>query len=180
MIEELLLSSRLQARQAQAAQPAAPALDLLALVAEESARCGAEVTRADPTPSVLAEERLIRRAVRNLLENALRYGRRPVEVMVQAHPQDVEVQVLDRGPGVPSALAERIFEPFYRLPGHAESEGGVGLGLALVRQIAHHHGGRVQVSPRAGGGSCFSLRLPLQPALAEKQTGAAAPAASSG
>jgi signal transduction histidine kinase len=53
-----------------------------------------------------------------------------------------EVRVCDRGPGVPEAYRERIFEPFFRLPGHAEREGGVGLGLALVRQIAQRHGGR--------------------------------------
>jgi signal transduction histidine kinase len=58
-------------------------------------------------------------------------------------------------------LRERIFEPFFRLPGHAEREGGVGLGLALVRQIAERHRGQVGCRPREGGGSVFRLRLPL-------------------
>ncbi len=78
-----------------------------------------------------------------------------------------EVRVCDHGPGVPEALRERIFEPFYRLPGASERAGGVGLGLALVRSIAGRHDGSVHCEDRAGGGACFVLRLPLQaPALA--------------
>jgi two-component system sensor histidine kinase RstB len=57
-------------------------------------------------------------------------------------------------------LRERIFEPFFRLPGHAEREGGVGLGLALVKQIAERHRGRVRCEAHDGGGSCFVLSLP--------------------
>jgi len=98
--------------------------------------------------------------VRNLLENAQRYGGAEVQVHVQARPGQVELQVCDRGPGVPEAQRERIFEPFFRLPGHAEREGGVGLGLSLVRQIAQRHGGQVHCQPREGGGSCFVLSLP--------------------
>ena len=71
------------------------------------------------------------------------------------------LEVLDTGPGVPLDLRERIFEPFYRLPGASEKDGGVGLGLALVKSIAQRHGGSVQCSNRAQGGACFSLRLPL-------------------
>ena len=72
----------------------------------------------------------------------------------------VTVQVCDRGPGVPAAMRERIFEPFFRLPGHAEQAGGVGLGLALVKQIAERHGGSVRCEARDGGGSCFVIKLP--------------------
>jgi len=79
---------------------------------------------------------------------------------VQASADEVRVAVSDRGPGVPEAERERIFEPFYRLPGHAEKAGGVGLGLSLVRQIAERHRGRVRVAPRAGGGSAFEIALP--------------------
>ena len=57
-------------------------------------------------------------------------------------------------------MRERIFEPFFRLPGHAEREGGVGLGLSLVKQIAERHGGSVRCEPRDGGGSCFVITLP--------------------
>jgi signal transduction histidine kinase len=61
---------------------------------------------------------------------------------------------------VPEAERERIFEPFYRMTGTAERAGGVGLGLALVRQIARKHRGEVKFSPRDGGGSTFEIVLP--------------------
>jgi signal transduction histidine kinase len=61
---------------------------------------------------------------------------------------------------VPADQRERIFEPFYRLAGHAEHAGGVGLGLSLVRQIAQRHGGRVICAARDGGGSRFVISLP--------------------
>ena len=70
------------------------------------------------------------------------------------------LQVLDRGPGVPEAYREKIFEAFFRLPSAAEHEGGAGLGLALVRSIAAHHGGSVVCLARSGGGSCFRVTLP--------------------
>jgi two-component system, OmpR family, sensor kinase len=69
-------------------------------------------------------------------------------------------QVIDGGPGVKAVDKERIFEPFYRVAGASESSGGVGLGLALVRQIARFHHGTVQCLDREMG-SCFEVRLPL-------------------
>jgi signal transduction histidine kinase len=69
------------------------------------------------------------------------------------------LRVCDRGPGVPEAERERIFEPFYRPAGTREPDGGAGLGLALVRQIARKHGGDARCTPRAGGGSCFEATL---------------------
>jgi signal transduction histidine kinase len=132
---------------------------LLGLLAEEAARVGAGVEGDDVTCQ--GEERLLRRALRNLLENARRYGGSDVLASVQRLPAGgAEVRVCDRGPGVPDVYRERIFEAFFRLPGHAEREGGVGLGLSLVRQIAERHGGRVRCEPREGGGSCFVLVLP--------------------
>ena len=178
LIEELLLSSRLQARQGPypgphpgphpgpssghhpVPHPSRPPVDLLALTAEETVHAGAQLQQAPASAWVQGEERLLRRAIRNLLENAARYGGGQVEVELHRVGPMLELQVLDRGPGVPADQRERIFEPFYRLPGHAESEGGVGLGLSLVRQIAQDHAGSVDVRPRPGGGSCFALRLP--------------------
>ena len=133
--------------------------DAAQLAAEEASRAGAAVE--GPLLHVVGDERLLRRALRNLLENARRYG--GDEILVTLAPGGrggAELRVCDRGPGVPDAWRERIFEPFLRLPGHAEREGGVGLGLALVRQIARRHGGEAACLPRAGGGSCFLLTLP--------------------
>jgi signal transduction histidine kinase len=70
------------------------------------------------------------------------------------------IRVNDRGPGVPAAQRERIFEPFYRLPGASEREGGVGLGLALVKSIAERHGGTVRCADNPGGGASFVVELP--------------------
>jgi signal transduction histidine kinase len=156
LVEEVLLASRLDAS---AALDRKDPVDLLALAAEEGARVDAQVQGDDVR--IHGDERLLRRAVRNLLENARRYGGDEVELSIQALGAAVELRVCDRGPGVPEAWRERIFEAFFRLPGHAEKEGGVGLGLSLVRQIAERHGGRVRCEPRAEGtGSCFVLSLP--------------------
>jgi len=72
----------------------------------------------------------------------------------------VQLDVCDSGPGVPEDQRERIFEPFYRLPGASEAAGGVGLGLSLVRQIAQHHGGNVACLANAQRGCCFRVTLP--------------------
>jgi len=155
LVEEVLLASRLDAAPA---MDAPEPVDLLALAAEEAARVDAAVDGAAVT--VRGEERLLRRALRNLLENARRYGGGDVVVHVESAGGRASVRVCDRGPGVPEELRDRIFEAFYRLPGHAEFEGGVGLGLSLVRQIAERHRGSVRCEPREGGGSCFVLTLP--------------------
>ncbi len=157
LVEEVLLASRLDASQTLTMDDP---VELLALAAEEASRVEAVVQGREVT--VRGDERLLRRALRNLLENARRYGGSEVEVTVGAGPGGVEVRVCDRGPGVPEAYRQRIFEAFFRLPGHAEREGGVGLGLALVRQIAERHGGSVRCEPRDGGGSCFLLVLPVR------------------
>jgi signal transduction histidine kinase len=156
LVEEVLLASRLDATETVLAQDR---VDLLAIVAEEAARVDAQ-SEGHPV-FVQGDERLLRRAVRNLLENARRYGGGDVLVRVGSAGGVASVQVCDRGPGVPESQRERIFEAFYRMPGHAEQAGGVGLGLSLVRQIVLRHGGRVSVSGRDGGGSCFELNLPV-------------------
>ena len=156
LVEEVLLASRLDAAPTPERNER---VELLGMAAEEAARVDAAVDGAPTT--VVGEDRLIRRALRNLLENAKRYGGSEVEVIVGAQGGRAEVRVCDRGPGVPEAMRERIFESFFRLPGHAEQAGGVGLGLSLVKQIAERHGGSVRCEGREGGGSCFVLSVPL-------------------
>lgn len=155
LVEEVLLASRLDASQSFDPHET---VDLLGVAAEEAARIDAPVDGAPVT--VLGEERLLRRALRNLLENARRYGGTDINVITEVHAGRALVRVCDRGPGVPLAMRERIFEPFFRLPGHTEQAGGVGLGLSLVKQIAERHGGSVFCEAREGGGSCFVLSLP--------------------
>jgi signal transduction histidine kinase len=157
LVEEVLLASRLDAS---ATAVARDPVDLLALLAEEASRVDAALD--GEALAVHGDERLLRRAVRNLLENARRYGGDEivVELRAIAAGRRVELRVCDRGPGVPPPMRERIFEPFFRLPGHAEQAGGVGLGLSLVKQIAEAHGGSVRCESRDGGGSCFVIELP--------------------
>jgi two-component system, OmpR family, sensor kinase len=177
LIDEILLASRLDLRGADGIAAMGPTeeVDLVGLAAEECARTGAELEVADGASPLLVQghAKLLRRLLRNLLENARRYGT-PLPgaetgggvrlQMARKHPHGtstVQLSVEDRGPGVPEALRERIFEPFYRLPGASESVGGVGLGLSLVRTIAHQHGGQVRCEDREGGGARFVVELPL-------------------
>nr|WP_246294965.1 HAMP domain-containing sensor histidine kinase [Schlegelella koreensis] len=161
LVEEVLLASRLDARHDMLQHER---IDLLGLAAEEAARIDAAVE--GPAVFVNGDERLLRRALRNLLENARRYGGGDIGVATArladaaGAPARVQVAVSDRGPGVPEGMRERIFEPFFRLPGHAEQAGGVGLGLSLVKQIVERHGGSVRCEARDGGGSRFVIELP--------------------
>ena len=160
LVDEILLSSRLDARESDIGT--FEAIDLTGLAAEECARAGAELVESGNEQSVEVQgvPKLLRRAIRNLLENARRYSDGPVEVVVERKGNQALVAVRDHGPGVPPDQRERIFEPFYRLPGASEREGGVGLGLALVRSIATRHGGTVHCESPEGGGACFALRIP--------------------
>ena len=156
LIDEILLASRLDAGADDA--PHAP-VDLTTLANEEAARIGATFTGTDVTVS--GDARLLRRMLRNLLENAQRHGGgSAVEITVQQHGEAVTVAICDRGDGVPEEQREKIFAPFYRLPGSRERDGGTGLGLSLVRQIARRHAGEVRCSAREAGGSCFIVTLP--------------------
>jgi len=165
LIEEVLLASRLDASEPGTRQggQADPQVDLTAIVAEECVRSGATFD-ADAL-TLAGDPKLLRRMVRNLLENAARYGAGSPVVVRLDSPQEavIRLDVCDRGPGVPESERERIFEPFYRVPGASEAAGGVGLGLALVRQIARHHGGNVSCLANEGGGCCFRVILPGHP-----------------
>jgi signal transduction histidine kinase len=158
LISELLLASRLDAKEPPLHSES---LDLLALAAEEAARCGIEA--AGEPVSVEGEPRLLRRLVRNLLDNAQRHASgSAVELAVGRRDAYAVLTVADRGPGVPESERERIFEPFYRVPAAPPRAEGTGLGLALVRQIARRHGGEARCLGREGGGSVFEVVLPLR------------------
>jgi signal transduction histidine kinase len=157
LIGELLLASRLETvEQLEHSEE----VDLLGLVAEEAARSQAAVSGQAVT--VWGDARLLRRLVRNLLENAVRHGAAPVEAFVEAADGRARLRVCDRGPGVPEPERERIFAPFYRPSSRPPGEAGSGLGLALVRQIARRHGGEARYVPREDGGTCFEVELPAR------------------
>jgi signal transduction histidine kinase len=128
-----------------------------------------------PGPLVVNGDRdALAQVLLNLLSNAEKYSgsqkKIVLKILAKSSPlPHVEVQILDRGLGVPRGCEEKIFEQFYRA--HDSLSSGIqgsGLGLTLARQIARAHGGDVAYEPHAGGGSCFILRLPLKPGHGEK------------
>jgi signal transduction histidine kinase len=156
LIEQVLLASRLEAiPELERHEP----VDLLALAAEEASHYDLEAMGQPVTVS--GDRTLLRRLVRNLVENARRYGGDgPVSVSVTQEGRRAVLEVTDHGPGVPEAERQRIFEPFYRLAGGAETGRGSGLGLALVLDIARRHGGDAVCLAAESGGSRFRVDLP--------------------
>jgi signal transduction histidine kinase len=153
LVEEILVASRLEAG---APEEPFEEVDLTALAAEECARAGTALS--GDVVTVNGSPRLLRRMLRNLLENAKRHGGGDVGLEARRGPGGVaELDVLDRGPGVPAELEERLFEPFFRPPGAAE--GGAGLGLSIARQVARRHGGDLVCLRREGGGTLFRATL---------------------
>ncbi|MEQ1537049.1 MAG: HAMP domain-containing sensor histidine kinase [Burkholderiaceae bacterium] len=173
LIAEILLASRLDSAQADVGT--FETVDLTGLAAEECAKSGAELqVLSESAIAVQGVPKLLRRLMRNLLENANRYaikntaalGAEAVVLTLSIEGvgdnKTAVLRVTDHGPGVPAELRERIFEPFYRAPGASERDGGVGLGLALVKSIAQRHGGSVKCEAAASGqGACFVVTLPL-------------------
>lgn len=160
LVDEILLASRLDHS---TARPERERIDLLGLAAEEAARGGASIRHTEGVSDfeVDGSPRLLRRMIRNLIENAGKHGQPPIEVELSRSAADVVIAVHDHGPGIPEAERDRVFEPFYRPSGRAELAGSWGLGLSIVRQIAEHHGGSVSCEVRAGRGS-FIAKLPTR------------------
>ena len=156
LIDEILLSSRLEA--VPGLEHREP-VDLLALAAEEAARYDIEASGEPVT--VNGDRALLRRIVRNLLENAQRYaGDGAIDISANRKDGRAILDVRDHGPGVPPDERERIFEPFYRMATSRETGRGAGLGLARVRAIARRHGGEAVCVAADGGGSRFRIDLP--------------------
>jgi two-component system osmolarity sensor histidine kinase EnvZ len=143
----------------------APAADLNALVArvcERYQRQGRPVTlRAGLVPPLPLRELAVERCISNLVNNALRHAKTPVEVETGVDAAHAVISVLDRGPGIPATDIERMLRPFTRLDA-ARSQSGSGLGLAIVDRIARMHGGRAELGARPGGGLAARVRLPLR------------------
>jgi signal transduction histidine kinase len=153
LIGELLLTSRLDAaRKPERVEP----VDLLALAAEEAAHFDREVTGESTT--VNGDPLLLRRLLRNLLENARLHGGGATDIHIESQAGSARIVIDDAGPGVPAEDRDRIFEPFYRARGATHN--GAGLGLAIVRQIARVHEGDVVYQRRDAGGSRFVVTLP--------------------
>jgi signal transduction histidine kinase len=162
LVEEILLASRLD--HSGATNRLVAPVDLLGLAAEEAGRFEASVAGAPDCGGpveIQGDATLLRRLIRNLLENAATHGKPPIHIAVTRAQDKARIVVCDGGPGIAAAERERVFEPFYRPAGRAESAGGWGLGLSLVRQIAKRHGGGVFCEAEPGGGSRFVVELAM-------------------
>jgi signal transduction histidine kinase len=153
LVDEILLASRLDAVEH---LDHAEEIDLLALAAEECARYDGCSTEGKPI-LVRGDPVLLRRMIRNLVENAERHGQQPIEVGLEARDGRALLRVCDQGPVIGQRERAGLFVPFHRVAGASGSQ-GTGLGLALARQIARRHGGDVVYE--AERGSCFTVSLP--------------------
>ena len=173
IVDDLLLLSSLEGPAARTELAAMP-VRVAGVVAEAVEHCGAAArdkrvkvdTAVDPRLWVSGNAGLLAHAVSNLLSNAIKYGPEDSPVAVTATEDGgwAVICVIDRGPGIPDAHRERLFERFYRVDrARSRDSGGTGLGLAIVKHVAMAHGGTVEVESRTDSrhGSTFRLRLPV-------------------
>lgn len=139
-------------------------LDLMALlesVQQDAQEAGGAVSIEGSVATPYTGKPLaLKRCIVNLVDNAIRYGG-GCEIRIEEQANALAIAICDRGPGIPEAMLERIFEPFFRLENsRAKHTGGTGLGLGISRNIARAHGGDLQLRNRPGGGLCAMLNLP--------------------
>lgn len=140
LIDEILLMSRLDAT---SRPKMGDNVDLLALVAEECAHYKGCALEGVPA-TINGDAKLLQRMVRNLLDNAAKHGAPPIIVKLSTHDNTIQLAISDGGSGILEKDRSHVFEPFYRSSGKQNVE-GYGLGLALVKQIAIAHGGKVEI-----------------------------------
>jgi signal transduction histidine kinase len=135
---------------------------LVQSVVNDMADAGLPVTM-DPAQSVVVECRpdALKRAIRNLIDNAVKHGQ-SAQVAVNPAPESIVITIDDQGPGIAEHELERVFQPFYRVDASRNPEtGGIGLGLAIALSIVQAHGGELTLVNRKAGGLRASVTLPL-------------------
>lgn len=130
-------------------------------VAERYRKLGSPISAQTEPLSLNARPLMLRRAVANLIDNALRHAGSAVEVALRRQDGEAVIEVMDRGPGIPEEHRERLKQPFTRLDSSRGDSGGSGLGLAIVDRVVLTHGGRFELAAREGGGLAARLYLPL-------------------
>jgi len=157
LVDELLLASKLETEHTPV--QFVP-IDMLALAAEEASHYDAIVS-GEPA-MINGHELMLRRALRNLLDNAERYKKAlPTKILVTVHQSSLTIQVCDDGDGIKAEDIEHIFEPFFQTRDKNGKHGSLGLGLSLVQKIAKlHHGNISYISPKHSG-ACFEMTLPV-------------------
>lgn len=160
MIESMLTFARDEVR----AEPRRKA-DITALIAsvvDDMADAGLTVSMTAAPPLILdCQPGALKRAVTNLLDNAVKYGE-CARVTIDSTPAAIEINIDDDGPGIPEEELPRVFQPFYRVEdSRSRDTGGTGLGLAIAQSIVQAHGGALSLLNRPGGGLRASMRLPI-------------------
>jgi len=165
LIDDLLALSRAEAREAPPEKEELRLADLLEKIrllhAPAARERGKVISVAAPDTPFRADAKRLLLAVSNLVDNAVKYGGRRIDVTGRAAGGWIEIEVADDGPGIPAEHLPRIFERFYRVDrGRSRALGGTGLGLSIARHVVEAHGGTVGVRSAAGEGTRFSVRIP--------------------
>ncbi len=166
MVSEILETERLQSG---AGQLRRVETDVAALLRDTAAGFagrppGVETAAIEALPAVNVDSERLRIVLRNLIENALKYGAeapRPVALSLRRENGFAVIEVRDSGPGIPAAEQRLVFEPFYRIDRSRSQAPGYGLGLALCKRIVEAHGGEITLSGRPGAGTTVTMRLPM-------------------
>jgi two-component system osmolarity sensor histidine kinase EnvZ len=169
MVEDLddmnaIIDQFIDFTRSEAAEPAALAdlAELARASAERAARSGVRMRcELDPVPGLKLRPLAMQRLIDNLVANAARHAGGEVTVRTSRNDGQAMLSVLDRGPGIPAAMVERLKEPFTRLDDSRSGSSGAGLGLAIANRVATLHGGRLDLLPREGGGLEARLTLPI-------------------
>lgn len=169
LVESLLTMSRADAGQIQLQPTSVGVLNLakesaalLEVLAEEKYQT--ITVNGDPSLSVWADRLILRQALINLIDNAVKYSPSggDIEVRVKAISNDVLIEIQDSGPGIPAEHIDKVFQRFYRVDkARTRAEGGTGLGLSIAEWAVSVHGGSVELSRASGPGCTFTIRLPL-------------------
>lgn len=164
LVSELLNMAKLDQQQHMQMLPfeLAPAMqDCLASLHHDLAQHNVIILLEQEQAIIIGEQRLLSRAIGNLLKNAAKYSLRQILISSVHTADGIDIIVEDDGPGIPEAEREHIFEPFFRLDRSRDrATGGFGLGLSIARQALHQHGGFISVTQSALGGARFVLHLP--------------------
>ncbi len=170
LVESLLTISRADAGHIQLQKSSVVLLDLaqesaalLDVLAEEKNQT--IVVGGDPSVTIWADRLILRQALINLIDNAVKYSPAGGKIRVQVHAANgnAVVEILDSGPGIPPEHAQKVFERFYRVDkARSRAEGGAGLGLSIVQWAVSAHGGKVELKQDTAPGCAFLIHLPLE------------------
>lgn len=177
LVEDLLDLARIESGQAALRRELVDLVQLLEMVLDNFALRAAEkgvtlLREIFPLPRVTGDSDRLAQVFTNLLDNAIAYTPSGGQVTVHTMQQGdgVAVRIKDNGPGIPAEDLDRIFERFYQVDKSRVrgARKGTGLGLTISREIVEAHGGRIQAESQEGGGTCFTVWLPLAPLAAKR------------